>query len=237
MRILVAGASGVIGQRLVRILGASGHAVTGITRSPARAAGVRASGATPLVVDVFDAGRLADAVAAARPEVIVHQLTDLPDRLDPRFASEVLLRNARIREEGTRNLVAAAVRAAARRLVAQSIAWVYAGSPPHREDDPLDTGAEGGRRISVMGVVALEEQVLSVPRLEGLVLRYGQLYGPGTWNTGPTGSAPVHVDAAARAAALAVTRGERGVYNIVDDGDAISNAKARAGLAWDPDLR
>jgi len=190
MRILVAGASGVIGQRRVRLLAASGHAVTGTTRSPTRAVDVRASGATPLVVDIFDAMRLADAVAAARPEVIVHQLTDLPDRLDPRAASDVSIRNARIRDEGTRNLVAAAVRAEARRLVAQSIAWLYAGPPPHRENDPLDTGAEGGRRTSVMGVVALEEQVMAVPRLEGLVLRYGQLYGSGTWNVRPTGSAP-----------------------------------------------
>jgi nucleoside-diphosphate-sugar epimerase len=88
-----------------------------------------------------------------------------------------------------------------------------------------------------MGVVSLEEWVISVPRLEGLVLRYGQLYGPGTWNSRPAGSAPVHVNAAARTAALAVARGEPGVYNIVDDGGAVSNAKARAALGWDPGLR
>lgn len=238
MRILVAGASGVIGRRLVPLLAASGHAVTGITRSAARAAGVRAAGAAPLVVDVFDAARLGDEVAAARPEVVVHQLTDLPDRLDPSAAGEVSARNARIRDEGTRNLVAAALRAGARRLVAQSLAWLYAPGPmPHREDDPLDTAAEGGRRVSVMGVVALEAWVTSAPRLEGLVLRYGQLHGPGTWNARPTGSAPVHVHAAAWAAALAVTRGAPGIYNVVEDGDAVSNAKARAALGWDPALR
>jgi nucleoside-diphosphate-sugar epimerase len=130
MRVLVAGASGVIGRQLVKLLVASGHAVTGTTRSPEGAAGVRASGATPLVVDVFDASRLANAVAAARPEVVIHQLTDLPDRLDPSIVSDVSIRNARIRDEGTRNLVAAAVRAGARRLVAQSIAWLYAPGPP-----------------------------------------------------------------------------------------------------------
>lgn len=238
MRILVAGASGVIGQGLVRLLVASGHTVTGITRSPVRAARVRAAGAIPLAVDVFDAARLAEAVAAARPEVVVHQLTDLPDRLDPSAASDVSIRNARIRDEGTRNLVAAVLRAGTRRLVAQSIAWLYApGAEPHHEDDPLDTDAEGGRRVSVMGVVALEARATSVPRLEGLVLRYGQLYGPGTWNRGPTGSAPVHVQAAAWAAALAVARGEPGIYNIVEDGGTVSNAKARAGLGWDPSLR
>lgn len=131
--------------------------MTGTTRSPARAAAIRAAGAAPLVLNVFDAPSLGDAVEAARPEVVVHQLTDLPERLEP--------------------------------------------------------------------------------RLDGLVLRYGQLYGPGTWNAGPSGSAPVHVDAAARAAALTVARGEPGAYNIVEDSGAASNAKARSRLGWDPALR
>jgi nucleoside-diphosphate-sugar epimerase len=235
MRVLVAGASGVIGRRLVRILAVSGHVVTGTTRSPRNAAAIRAAGATPVVVNVFDAQHLGDALDAVRPEIVVHQLTDLPDRLDPSSMADALARNARVRTEGTRNLVAAAVRAGARRLVAQSIAWAYAPGPePHREDDPLDAGAEGIRRVTILGVAELERLVTSVPRLEGLVLRYGQLYGPGTWNAGPSGNAPVHVDGAARATALAVTRGEPGAYNIVEDGGAASNAKARAQLGWEP---
>jgi nucleoside-diphosphate-sugar epimerase len=170
--------------------------------------------------------------------VVIHQITDLPDRIEPSEAAELPVRNARIRMEGTRNLVAAAVRAGARRLIAQSIAWAYAPGPePHREEDPLDTGAEGIRRVTIQGVTELERLVTSVPRLEGLVLRYGQLYGRGTGNAGPAGNTPVHVDAAARAAALAITRGEPGAYNIVDDGGAASNAKARARLGWDPALR
>jgi nucleoside-diphosphate-sugar epimerase len=234
----VAGASGVIGQRLVGLLAAAGHRVTGTTRSPERAAAIRRAGASPLVVNVYDAQRLADAVAAARPEVVVHLITDLPDRLDPAGMAEMSARNARVRAEGTRHLVAAAVRTGARRLVAQSIAWAYAPGPePHHEEDPLDAGAEGGRGVTVRGVVELERLALSVPRLEGLVLRYGQLHGPGTWNAEPAGSAPVHVDAAARATALAVARGEPGAYNIVEDGSAVSNAKARARLGWDPGLR
>jgi nucleoside-diphosphate-sugar epimerase len=238
MRVLVAGASGVIGQRLVRILAASGHVVTGTTRSPERATAIRAAGATPIVVNAFDAQQLGDAIDCARPEIVVHQLTDLPDRFDPSIVADTLARNARVRTEGTRNLVAAAVRAGARRLVAQSIAWAYAPGPePHREDDPLDTDAEGIRRMTVSGAAELERLVTSVPRLEGLVLRYGQLYGPGTWNARPSGNAPVHVDAAARATALAVSRGEPGLYNVVDDGGAASNAKARARLGWDPVLR
>ena len=231
----MAGASGVIGQRLVKLLTAAGHGVTGTTRSPERAAEIRRAGATPLVVNVFDAQLLADAVAIARPEVIVHLITDLPDRIDPAGMAEMSARNARIRAEGTRHLVTAAVRAGTRRLVAQSIAWAYAPGPePHREEDALDVGAEGGRGVTVRGVAELERLVRSVPRLDALVLRYGQLHGPGTWNPEPAGSAPVHVDAAARATALAVARGEPGAYNVVEDGGAASNAKARARLGWDP---
>jgi nucleoside-diphosphate-sugar epimerase len=90
--------------------------------------------------------------------------------------------------------------------------------------------------VTVLGVAELERLVTSVPRIDGLLLRYGQLYGPGTWSAGPSGSAPVHVGAAARAAALAVARGAPGLYNIVGDGGSASNAKARAQLGWDPDL-
>ena len=238
MRVLVAGASGVIGQPLVTLLRTAGHSVIGTTRSPGKAAALRSLGATPVVVDVYDAQKLADTVAAARPEVIVHLITDLPDRIDPDRVADMSERNARIRAEGTRHLVAAAVRAGARRLIAQSIAWAYAPGPePHVEGDRLDTGADGSRGVSVRGVAELERLVASVPRLEALVLRYGQLHGPGTWNAGPTGSVPLHVDAAARATALAVVRGEPGVYNVVEDGGAGSNTKARAQLGWDPALR
>jgi nucleoside-diphosphate-sugar epimerase len=237
MRVLVAGASGVIGLRLVGALAATGHTVTGTTRSALKARSLRAAGATPLVVNIFDA-HLADAVAAARPEVVVHQITDLPDRLDPDRPGDMSVRNAWIRSGGTRRLVDAVVRSGARRLVAQSVAWVYAPGPePHREEDPLDTDTEGSRQMTVTGVATLERLVTSVPRIDGLVLRLGQLYGPGTWYAAPTGNVPVHVDAAVRATALAVVRGAPGIYNIVEDGAAASNAKARAQLGWDPAVR
>jgi nucleoside-diphosphate-sugar epimerase len=236
--VLVAGASGVIGQPLVKLLIAGGHSVIGTSRSPIRAAALRSPRVTPLVIDVYDARALADAVAAARPEVVVHLLTDLPDRIDPDGMADMSARNARIRIEGTRNLVAAAVRAGARRLVAQSIAWAYApGREPHVEEDPLDTEADGNRGVTVHGVAELERLVGSVPRLEALTLRYGQLHGPRTWNAGPTGSVPVHVDAGARATALAVVRGGPGAYNVVEDGAAASNGKARGQLGWDPAIR
>lgn len=238
MRVLVAGASGVIGQPLVKLLVAVGHSVIGTSRSPIKAAALRSRGVTPLVIDVYDARALGDAVAVARPEVIVHLVTDLPDRIDPDDMTDMTARNARIRIEGTRNLVTAAVRAGTRRLVAQSIAWAYApGREPHLEEDPLDTTAEGNRGVSVRGVAELERLAGSVPRLEALVLRYGQLYGPSTWNAAPTGSGPVHMEAAARAAALAVVRGAPGAYNVVEDGGAASNAKSRGQLGWDPALR
>lgn len=237
MRVLVAGASGVIGLRLVRLLAAHGDQVIGTTRSPLRAAPIRAAGATPIVMDVF-APNIDEAFRAARPEVVVHLVTDLPDRADPDRQAEMTTRNARIRMEGTRRLVDATMRTGARRLVAQSVAWVYAPRPePHREDDPLDTGAEGSRQMTVTGVATLERLVMSVPRVDGLVLRFGQLYGPGTWSPEPSGNVPLHVDAAARATAIAVSRGVPGIYNIVEDGAAASNARARSELGWDPGAR
>lgn len=236
-RVLLAGASGVVGRRLLPLLRDAGHEVFGTTRSPANAERLRALGAEPLVVDVFDAAALARAVASARPEVVIHQLTDLPDRLDPEKMAEAIPRNARIRDEGTRNLVAAARAAGARRLIAQSIAWLYAPGPePHGEDDPLQA-AEGPRAVTVAGVLALERQVLEAPPLTGIVLRYGQFYGPDTGTDAPAGASPLHVDAAAYAALLAVERGAAGVYNIAEANAYASTAKARRELGWRDDFR
>jgi nucleoside-diphosphate-sugar epimerase len=140
-----------------------------------------------------------------------------------------LIRNARLRREGTRNLVAAALAAGARRLIAQSIAWAYAPGPePHREEDPLDLAAAGGRGASVAAIAELERLTLASPPLAGVVLRYGNLWGPGTGRDRPEGAAPVHVDAAAHAALLALDRGAPGAYNV---------AGANAALGWDPAFR
>ena len=133
-RIFLAGASGAIGSRLTPLLLSAGHYVCGSTRSKAKADALRSLGADPVVVDVFDATALSRAVASARPDVVIHQLTDLPKDLDPREMGAAIIRTARIRDEGTRNLVRAAIAAGARRLVAQSIAWAYApGAEPHAE--------------------------------------------------------------------------------------------------------
>jgi nucleoside-diphosphate-sugar epimerase len=180
-RIFLAGASGVIGRRLTPLLLDHGHSVWAATRSPDNGEFLRKLGARPVVVDVFDAEALATAVLEADPEVVIHQLTDLALVQDPAKRSGALVRNARIRDEGTRNLVAAAREAGARRLVAQSIAWAYSPGPrPLREGQPLDRNAEGDRRVSVRGVASLEGQVLGALPMEGMVLRYGRLYGPGS---------------------------------------------------------
>lgn len=232
-RILLAGAAGAVGRRLTPLLVGAGHAVFGTTRSPDKAELLRRCGAEPLVVDVFDEEALRRAFALARPEIVLHQLTDLPAGLAPAGMAAAIPANARIRREGTRNLVAAAVVAKARHIVAQSIAWAYAPGPsPHAETDPLDLGAGGDRSVTVGGVAALEQQVLRTPDLRGAVLRYGHLYGPGTGFDDPHGPMPLHVDAAALAARLAVELSASGVFNIAEPNEEVSTAKAVRELGW-----
>jgi nucleoside-diphosphate-sugar epimerase len=237
-RIFLAGAYGAIGRRLTPLLHGAGHYVCGSTRSNANADALRSLGAEPVVVDVFDASALSRAVASARPDVVIHQLTDLPKDLDPRQMGAATVRTARIRSEGTQNLVRAAIASGAHRLVAQSIAWVYApGAEPHAETDPLDAVVEGESGIKLQGVIALEDLTLKSPSLQGVVLRYGQLYGPGTAFDQPSNFAPVHVDAAAYAALLAIEHGDPGIYNIAQSNRHVATEKARAELGWDPNFR
>jgi nucleoside-diphosphate-sugar epimerase len=238
VRIFLAGAGGAIGRRLTPLLISAGHSVTGTTRSAAKTEDLKAGGIEPVVVDVFDKDALRDVVVRARPDVVIHQLTDLPQVNNPVRLAEWLVRNARLRIEGTANLVAATLAAGARRLIAQSIAFSYADGPePHGEDDPL-ASAEGDTpgAISVRGVRVLEDAVLNTPGIDGIVLRCGRLYGPGTWNT-PNARSPLHVDAAAHAALLAVTRGSPGMYNIAEDDGAVRIDKARKELGFDPAFR
>jgi nucleoside-diphosphate-sugar epimerase len=162
----------------------------------------------------------------------------LPEVQDPAQADAMAVNNARIRRQGTRNLMAAAQAAGVKRAVAQSIAFAYApGEGPRVESDPLDTAAEGARAVSVGGVVALEEAVLNTPGVEGVVLRYGRFYGPGTWTMTPSGTTPLHVDAAAQVARLAVTRGEPGIYNVAEDDGTVLIDKARRAFGFDPHFR
>jgi hypothetical protein len=194
VRIFVAGASGVIGIRLVPLLVADGHVVAGLTRSPAKAGHLREAGAEPVVCDVFDAVRLADAVAGFAPDLVIHELTDLPDRVADIAAFGG--RNDRIRTEGTRNLLAAAEAARAQRVIAQSISW------------ELPTP---GRRAAT---AELERSVLQAG---GVVVRYGQLYGPGTYHEGAPPDPPrIHVDDAAKQTMSALSA-PAGLTIVVDD--------------------
>jgi nucleoside-diphosphate-sugar epimerase len=236
MKIFLAGASGAIGRRLTPLLLAEGHQVTGMTRNPQTARALEAAGLIAVVVDVYHANALRRVVMNARPEIVIHQLTDLPHAFDEAELAASLPRNARIRVEGTRNLIAAAQAASVRRIIVQSIAFGYAsGVEPYAESDPLNL-ADGPRVGTMRGAANMEEQVLA-SGLQAIVLRYGLLYGPGTWSEGPGRKPPVHVDAAAHAALLAVTRGATGVYNIADDEGTVSIEKARAELGFDPDFR
>jgi len=190
MRVFLAGATGVIGVRLVPLLVAAGHEVAGLTRSPEKAESLRALGAEPIVCDVFDADALRAAVVEFRPDIVLHELTDLPD--DPSQIGDGAA-NARIRREGTRNLLAAARAAGARRFLAQSVAWELEGE-----------GAEAKAE--------LERTVLAAG---GVVLRYGRFYGPGTYHPDDLAPPPrIHVDEAARRTAELLDA-PSGVYEVV----------------------
>jgi nucleoside-diphosphate-sugar epimerase len=190
MRVFVAGASGVIGLRLVPLLVAAGHEVAGMTRSVGKVERLRALGAEPVVCDAFDAAALREAVVAFQPEAVVNELSDLPD--EQAATNEP---NARMRREGTRNLLAAAEAAGASRFVAQSIAWRLPG--------------EAGEAVT-----ELERLVLAG---DGVVLRYGRLYGPGTYYEEGRPEPPrVHVDAAARRT-LPALYAASGIVEVTDD--------------------
>lgn len=235
-RVFVAGASGAIGRRLCRLLVDDGWSVIGTTRSPEKAPMLRDIGVEPVIVDVFDEPLLLDIVRKAKPAIVVHQLTDLPPALDPAKLAEALVRNARLREIGTRNLVAAATAAGVTRVVAQSLAFVYAPGPlPYREEAPLNLH-DPAYGETARAVASLEQQVLAAP-LTGIVLRYGKLYGPGTGFDRPPSDGPLHVDDAADAARRALTRGDTGIYNIAQDDGTVCINKAADALGWMPGFR
>jgi nucleoside-diphosphate-sugar epimerase len=238
VKVLVAGATGVIGRRLVPQLLAAGHEVTALVRSPQSARAAETLGAKPVHADALDADACARAVGEAAPEVVIHQLTALPRRIDPRRIERDFVLNDRLRGEGTRNLVAAARACGARRVIAQSIAFMYAPGPPgtiHRESDALISDEQAPKSFSrtARAVRELESSVLGAG---GVVLRYGYFYGPGS-AIAPDGSMGedvarrrfpivgdgagvwsfVHVDDAASAAVAALERGSSGAYNVVDD--------------------
>lgn len=235
MKVFLAGAGGAIGRRLTPLLRAAEHDVTGTTRSSDKAAALRALGAQPVVVDVFDAEALKRAVTAAAPDAVIHQLTDLAFSPNSPQYQEGLARNARLRIEGTRNLVAAARAANVRRMVAQSIAFIYAsGAGARIESDSLSS--DPAMASTIEAVRALETAVLGMP--EGIVLRYAFFCGPGTWSPDAATRRPaVHIDAAAHAALLALTKAAPGIYNISEDGQGLSSEKAKRDFGFDAAFR
>lgn len=234
-RIFLAGASGAIGRPLTAMLVAAGHEVTGSTRSPDAAARIRDAGARPVTVDVFDGPALEAAVVTSRAEIVIYQVTDLALAPGETLSDERLERNALVRETGTRHIVSATAAAGARRLVAQSVAWLYLPGPePHTEDESIVPPPPAAIPRTRQAVLDLERLVTTDRRFEGVVLRYGRLYGPGTWTATPDQPPTVHVEAAASAAALAVDRGEAGIYHIANEGGPVSTEKARRLLGWEP---
>ncbi len=241
MRIFVAGATGAIGRRLVPLLVSAGHSVVGLTRTPAKAAIIHGMGAEAAVADGLDARAIQATVAAARPDVIVHEMTDLKGA-DLRNFDRAFAASNRLRTEGTDHLMAAAKAAGVKRLVAQSFCgWPYAriGSPVKSEADPLDSDPPKELRRTLAAIRHLESTVTRSFEVEGIVLRYGTFYGEDTGlldrpfveqvrrrrapliGDGNGWWSFVHIDDAAQATAIAIERGKAGnIYNIVDDDPA-----------------
>ena len=239
MRILLTGATGAIGQRLVPLLVDSGHEVVGTTRTPAKVDGLRLAGATPVVLNGMDGPAVRQAVLDAEPEVVVHQMTALSGDLDFRHFAETFAETNRLRTETTDNLIEAAVAVGARRLIAQSFAgWPseMSGGPVKTEEEPLNTDPPKQVRETLEAILHLESVTTGTPGIEGLALRYGGFYGPGNalgkggamLEAVARGQMPIvgggtgiwsfiHIEDAAAATALAVDRGAPGIYNIVDD--------------------
>lgn len=242
MRVFLAGATGVIGRPLLTRLLEAGHHVTGMTRSPAGAELVRTMGGVPVVCNVFDTMRLQQAIAEAKPEVVIHELTDIPKRPRPRRVKKEFATTNRLRTEGTQALADATIGAGARRLIAQSWALFY--DPripgPATEEDPLYLDAPAAYIDIIRAIDVGDRTVLGVPGLEGVVLRYGNFYGPGTVyahdgsfaqdvrqrripmvGEGSATYSFVHVDDAAEATMAALEGAEPGIYNVVDDEPAL----------------
>jgi nucleoside-diphosphate-sugar epimerase len=250
MKVFLAGATGAIGRQLVPMLLAAGHEVTGTTRSRERAYSLAASGAMAVVVDALDAPALRQAVLHAEPDAVIHELTAIPPLINPRAVKRDFALTDRLRTEATRTLVAAAREAGASRIVAQSVAFFYAPGPVgtvHVETDPLPAAAQvsKGHRRSVMAIRTLEQAVHDA---NGIVLRYGYFYGPGTAIArdgslarelqrrrlpvvgGGTGVwSLIHIEDAARATLAALDHSGPATLNIVDDAPA-------AVADWIPEL-
>jgi nucleoside-diphosphate-sugar epimerase len=241
MKVFLAGATGAMGKQLVPRLVRAGHGVVAMTRRESKQAGLGTLGATPVVADALDPDQVAAAVAAAEPDAIIHQLTAIA-ALDTRHFDRDFAATNRLRTEGTDNLLAAGQAVGVGRFVAQSFtSWPYArtGSPVKSEQDPLDPTPAREMRESLAAIRHLEAAVTGAEWIEGIVLRYGMFYGPGT-SLSPGGDqfemvrkrklpvvgsgagvwSFIHIADAAEATVAALEHGTRGIYNVVDDDPA-----------------
>ncbi len=251
MKVFVAGATGAIGRELIPLLVACGHEVVGTTRSPEKTSAVRAMGAEPVVMDALHPEAVQNAVTRAKPEAVVHQATALTGVFSLKHFSRTFEQTNRLRTLGTDNLVVAARAAGARRIVAQGFAgWPYAsgGQALRTEEDPFEPSPPEEMRSTVQALQHLETSVFGAEDLEGIVLRYGGFYGPGTSlgegeamiegvrkrrlpvvGDGAGVTSFLHIEDAATATVAALERGAPGVYNVVDDEPAPSSL-------WIPEL-
>jgi nucleoside-diphosphate-sugar epimerase len=238
MKVFVAGASGAVGRPLVEQLTDAGHDVVGTTRSEQRAEAIRAAGAEAAILDASDLERLRKVVEKAKPEVVINQLTSLPDALDFRDADRLVATNT-LRGQIGPALAQIAADGGARRLISQSVAFFYAptGGPVKSEDDPLMSApGDSPTAGAVESLRALERATLGTTGIDGVVLRYGWFYGPGTYYGADGSSAEqvrkrrfpvvgkatgvfsfIHVEDAAAATVAALDAGSEGIYNVVDD--------------------
>lgn len=237
MKVFLAGATGAVGRPLVRQLIDAGHEVVGMTRREERASWLESAGARAVVGNALDAAWLADQVKRAEPEVLIDQMTDLPQRMRPRGLRRFYRNQSPLREKGSGALLEAAKAVGARRLIAQGVAFIYApGGGLKREDDPIWRDAPEPAGAALRTAAAHDQRVVAQPTIEGLVLRYGVFYGPGTHFAPGNGfyedirrrRMPIvgngdavwsfcHVDDAATAAIKALDHGGPGIYNVVDD--------------------
>jgi nucleoside-diphosphate-sugar epimerase len=243
MKILLAGASGAIGQALIPLLIADSHEVYGVFRNPTHTDRVQSLGATPIVLDALDGSAVAKAFSETKPQAVINQLTAIPAHIDLRHFDRDFALTNQLRTEGTRNLTSAAASNGVERFIAQSFAgWPYArkGIRLKTEEDELDTDPPPQLKTSLDAIQTLENTVLREPKFTGIVLRYGPLYGPNT-SIASDGSVVddirhhklpligqgtgvwsfLHIHDAASATVAALTHAQRGIYNIVDDDPAI----------------
>jgi 2-alkyl-3-oxoalkanoate reductase len=241
MKVFVAGATGALGTQLIPQLVTAGHDVVGMTRSPQKGDRVRAMGATPAVADALDPDSVARAVAESEPEVIVHQLTALQGEMDMKNPDKFFAETNRLRTVGTDHLLAAGRAVGIRRFIAQSYtSWPYArtGGPIKTERDPLDPDPPAKLRPTLDAIRYVEDAVTSIDWAEGLALRYGAFYGPGTSISADPDAEMIkpirkrqfpviadgggiwshlHIEDAASATVAAIDRGDPGIYNVCDD--------------------